>query len=292
MLLVRSLMIVIIWSFATSPGSAATKVACVGDSITEGSGLGSPTTESYPARLQRLLGSDYQVRNFGVSGRTLLRQGDLPYWKEPAFTQSHDYDPDIVTIMLGTNDSKPYNWRYGTNFVTDYTDLIASYTNLPSHPRVLLCAPCPVFNNGAYDINPGIVATNIAPLVRELGATLGLEVIDLQVLLAGHKEWFPDNVHPNAKGATVLSALFRTALLGKSANTASAELALGIGNRTILKWPTEFAGWVPQSATSLRATNTTWTVVEQFSYNDGSLLRLTNTATGSGRVFRLWNPTP
>jgi len=86
------------------------------------------------------------------------------------FTQSHDRDPDIVTIMLGTNDSKPYSWRFGTYFITDYSDLIASYTNLPSHPRVLLCTPSPVFGTGAFDIKPGTVETNIVPLVRELTA--------------------------------------------------------------------------------------------------------------------------
>jgi hypothetical protein len=58
--------------FASSPSSAATpaapiKVACIGDSITEGAGLSNPALESYPARLQRLLGAGYIVRNYGVS---------------------------------------------------------------------------------------------------------------------------------------------------------------------------------------------------------------------------------
>src|SRR5215212_6867855 len=82
------------------------KVACVGDSITEGTGLASPATESYPARLQKLLGTNYNVRNFGVSGRTLLKQGDFPYWKEAAFTNSRNFGPNIVIIQLGTNDGK------------------------------------------------------------------------------------------------------------------------------------------------------------------------------------------
>src|SRR4051812_38761214 len=95
------------------------KVACVGDSITEGAGLTTPATQSYPARLQQLLGTNYLVKNYGVGGRTLLKQGDFPYWKEPAFTNSHTFGPNIVIIQLGTNDSKPQNWRFGTNFVSD-----------------------------------------------------------------------------------------------------------------------------------------------------------------------------
>lgn len=71
--------------------AAPVKVAFVGDSITEGAGLGSPGTESYPAKLQRLLGSGYTVGNYGVSGRTLLRKGDFPYWKELAYTRSREF---------------------------------------------------------------------------------------------------------------------------------------------------------------------------------------------------------
>src|SRR5262245_57930852 len=102
-----------------SVSAAPIKIACVGDSITEGAGLSNPSTQSYPARLQKLLGTNYNVRNFGVSGRTLLKKGDFPYWKEAAYTNSHTLNPDIVIIQLGTNDSKPQNWRYGTNFVAD-----------------------------------------------------------------------------------------------------------------------------------------------------------------------------
>src|SRR3954454_24795429 len=110
-----------------SVGAAPLKVACVGDSITEGSGLGNPAVEAYPPRLQRLLGTNYVVTNFGVSGRTLLKKGDFPYWKELAFTNSLKSNPNIVIIQLGTNDGKPYNWVYGTNYVSDYKELIALY---------------------------------------------------------------------------------------------------------------------------------------------------------------------
>ena len=86
------------------------KVACVGNSITEGFGLENPSVESYPAVLQSLLGNNYEVENFGLSARTLLMKGDLPYMKEQRFKDALEFLPDIVTIKLGTNDSKPYNW--------------------------------------------------------------------------------------------------------------------------------------------------------------------------------------
>src|SRR5438270_834071 len=82
------------------------KVACVGDSITQGSGLQENT---YPLQLQRMLGSNYEVRNFGVGGATLLEQGDKPYIQQKLYQDSLAFQPDVVVIMLGTNDSKPQN---------------------------------------------------------------------------------------------------------------------------------------------------------------------------------------
>lgn len=92
---------------ATNENGDVVKVACVGDSITEG--LCSTEGQSYPTQLQEILGSDFEVKNFGVSGRTLLKKGDYPYWNESAYTESKNFLPDVVIIMLGTNDTKPQN---------------------------------------------------------------------------------------------------------------------------------------------------------------------------------------
>ena len=52
------------------------RVACVGNSITYGAGIANRQQNSYPAQLQYYLGADYEVRNFGVSGTTLLVHQD------------------------------------------------------------------------------------------------------------------------------------------------------------------------------------------------------------------------
>jgi lysophospholipase L1-like esterase len=269
--------------------AAPLKVACIGDSITEGAGLSSPSIESYPAKMLRLLGANYEVRNYGVSGRTLLKRGDFPYWNESAYTQSRNWAPDIVVIKLGTNDSKPQNWRFSTNFVADFEALIASYTNLVSHPRVVLCTPCPVYGTGAFDIRPAVVANEIAPMVRELGGRLGLEVVDVHVGMAGHREWFPDTVHPNTRGTTVLAALVRTTLVGGHLVEPPPPLEVtGLTSRRVeLRWPTAWAGLVLQSSTALRDTNTVWTVVEQLAVNDSSSVRVTNFSSSAARFYRL-----
>lgn len=282
--------------FASSPSSAATpaapiKVACIGDSITEGAGLSNPALESYPARLQRLLGAGYIVRNYGVSGRTLLKKGDYPYWRESAYLQSRTWEPDVVIIKLGTNDSKPYNWRYGTNYVAEFEEFIASYRGLPSHPRVLLCTPAPVYARGAFDISPGVVATNIAPAVRDLAAKLALEVIDYHTRLGGHAEWFPDTVHPNTRGMAVMAAIAVESLTGSK--TPLPDVTLGVSrnpaNRAVVAWPATAATLVLQSATRIGGTNANWAVADGVPASDGLTLRLTNLLTGP-RYFRLWHP--
>lgn len=63
------------------------KVACVGDSITQGSGTkGNP----YPKQLQALLGDKWKVGNFGFSGRPLMDKGDHPFMAETADTSHTD----------------------------------------------------------------------------------------------------------------------------------------------------------------------------------------------------------
>jgi len=289
----RFLMVSLICLFQTGVVLAATNVACVGDSITFGSGIS--YGETYPNKLQKLLGPGYSVKNFGVSGTTLLKNGDSPYWNSSAYTPSHGNPtpPDIVIIMLGSNDSKPWNWTYGGNFVTNYTELIATYTNLPTHPRVLICTPPPVFGAGAFSIDPGIVATSIAPTVRQLGANLGFEVIDMHAALAGHAEWFPDTVHPDSHGSTVMAAIVYTTLKGDTMNGAAPSLGLTLtgNNNAVVDWPAAGAGWVLQTTSGLGGTNS-WVVENRLASNDGISICFNNNVTAGGTaMFRLWRPT-
>ena len=267
------------------------RIACVGDSITEGSGLGNPAVESYPARLQRLLGTHYLVRNFGVSGRTLLKKGDYPYWKESAYRLSRDFAPDIVLIKLGSNDAKSFNWRHGAEFEADYEELIASYAVLSSAPRILLATPAPVSRNGAFQINPGTVRTNIASLIRRMAAHPGRELVEFHDRLEGHPEWFPDTVHPNARGTAVMAAIAWQVVTGETGPAVAdppspTPLANG---RLRIEWPAGFAGWVLVSTPALREPATVWTVADGTFVNDGDRVRTTN-SPGLQRFYRLWRP--
>ena len=86
------------------------RVACIGNSITYGYLLKDREREAYPAVLQQLLSSGYQVGNFGKSGATLLARGHRPYIQQEEYQRALDYRADIAVIHLGVNDTDPRNW--------------------------------------------------------------------------------------------------------------------------------------------------------------------------------------
>ena len=67
------------------------RVACVGNSITYGTGIANREHDAYPAQLQRMLGKDYVVGNFGKPGATLLRHGHRPYFQQTEFRDAMQF---------------------------------------------------------------------------------------------------------------------------------------------------------------------------------------------------------
>lgn len=192
---------------------APVRVACIGDSITQGSGAAKG--QSYPAQLQKLLGASWEVGNFGVSGRTLLKKGDFPYWKEKAYQKALQFKPDVVIIMLGTNDTKPQNWKHEAEYVADYTALIESFQALESKPRIYVCRPCPVPGAGNFGINEAGVQEQIKRL-DSLAAKMKLGIIDMHAALADKPQLLPDRVHPNTEGAAEMAKAAFAVLTGKN----------------------------------------------------------------------------
>ena len=184
-------------------GAEPIKVACVGDSITQGSGTKGKGM-SYPDQLQALLGEGYKVGNFGVSGRTLLKKGDHPYWVEKKYQAALAMGPDIVIIMLGTNDTKPQNWKFEAEFADDYRELVKSFQALKSKPKVFVCRPVPIPAPGNYGINDAALQQQM-PRVAAIAKELGCEVIDMHAALAAHPEMLPDRVHPDNRGAAEMA---------------------------------------------------------------------------------------
>ena len=190
---------------AAAQTDSKTRVACVGDSITYGAGVAGRESNSYPAVLGKLLGEKYEVKNFGVSGATLLKKGDNPYWKQGAFKKALEFKPNIVVIKLGTNDTKPQNrTNHMDEFAADLTALVDSFVALDSKPKIYLCLPVPVYKT-QWGINEESVSTEVIPAIKKVAAEKKLTVIDLHTALADQKAMFPDNIHPNAAGAKLMA---------------------------------------------------------------------------------------
>ncbi len=166
------------------------RVACVGDSITAG---------GYPALLGKELGPKYEVKNFGVSGTTLLKAGDYPYWKTKQYGQVSEFEPNIVVIMLGTNDTKPQNWKVHEHFADDLKALVEHYAGLKSKPMVYVCRPVPVFKTN-YGINEKVMTEGVLPIVDAVVKELKVPVIDLHEALKDSDKDFHDGVHPDGNG--------------------------------------------------------------------------------------------
>lgn len=193
----------------------AVKVACVGDSITYGAGIKDRAKNSYPVQLQSLLGDSHQVRNFGNSGSTLLKSGDKPYWEQREFKDAKAFLPDVVVIKLGTNDTKPQNWKGAEAFVRDYEAMIDAFENLESEPTIYLCLPVPAFEV-RWGIREKVIKDELIPATRALGKRRQLEIIDLYAALDGKGQHFPDKIHPNAAGAKIMAAKVAEALGSES----------------------------------------------------------------------------
>lgn len=187
------------------------RVACVGNSITEGYGLKNKSVEAYPARLQELLGDGYKVMNFGLSGHTLLTKTDRPYINPPKKVKKHRFhealasNPDIVTIKLGTNDSKtPYDSLLHADFTTDLHALIDSFQALPSHPYIYLCLPIPA-DGEIWTIRDSVIEHEVIPRIRQVAEQRNLPVIDLYTPLKPFPELLQDRIHPTRGGAMIIA---------------------------------------------------------------------------------------
>ena len=188
-----------------SPDYKAIRVACIGNSITDGSGIFMRDLFGYPAQLQQKLGSKYYVKNFGVGRRTMLNHGDYPYMNEQAWRDALDFEPDIAIVKLGTNDSKPKNWKYGKEFYHDMQQMIDSLKALPSHPQIYLATPIPAYSP-LGTISDSVIVHDICPLVKKIARKNNCHLIDLHTLYTPTEGMIQkDGIHPTIKGAGYLA---------------------------------------------------------------------------------------
>jgi lysophospholipase L1-like esterase len=210
-----TLYLIMLLGLGVSAQNKPVKIACIGASITYGATIPNREQNSYPAQLQRMLGSNYAVTNYGVSGTTMLRKGNLPYRNTKEYQAALTGLPDVVLIDLGGNDSKLINRVYYDEFEQDCHDLVQSFVQLPSHPRVVLMEAMPSWVKDTTGIWDQVIIKKINPFIQNTAFKDSIELMDMHSPFADQEANTPDKIHPNKDGATLMAKLIYENIIRK-----------------------------------------------------------------------------
>ncbi|MEG0587302.1 MAG: GDSL-type esterase/lipase family protein [Akkermansia sp.] len=186
-----------------------TRIVCLGDSITFGFSV--QPTERWSNLIAKKLGDEFNVINNGISGCTLLNHGDKPYTKESACTQALEAKADIALIALGTNDSKPQNWKFKKEFASDYKALIEALRK--DNPKIqIYCLKAIPSLQGDDQISATRVAKEVNPLIERIAKQNKCKLIDLFTPMKSHTDFIADTVHPNPAGHAIMADVIYEAI--------------------------------------------------------------------------------
>ena len=198
-------------------GSGTLKIVCVGDSITNGDKI-ERGKENYPKALERLLAGKATVLNAGQNGAGVIKADDVSYWTTKGFTAAMNAAPQVVVIMLGSNDSRVVNWSaHKADYSRDLGELVTTFAKLPSKPAVWLCLPPPMYSK-RYNVQPQVLEKEIIPQIRQVAKANNCGVIDVFTALSNHPELFADGVHPNTNGAALIARTVSDAIATRKDN--------------------------------------------------------------------------
>lgn len=194
-------------------------VACVGDSITQGTGSSTASKYSYPARLQELLGKGFKVVNCGKASSYVMgldsvynvkkSSPNLWYPNTAEYTKLKNSEADIVIVMLGTNDARSMtNPMAIDDFVSAYKALIADFQTIETKPEIYLSSMIPATN--ADITNQGTVYI-LPDVIKGIAKELGLPFIPTHETLHDYYSVmldYNDRVHPNDESYPALAINF------------------------------------------------------------------------------------
>ena len=195
----------------SQPQDEIIKIACIGDSLTQGVGAtgwqDQNPTYTYPQQLWNILGDGYKVGNFGKGSSYVYyyegRTENLWYPNTGEYTLSNQFDADIVIIMLGANDVRVMkNYADSANFKAQFIELVEHYLDLESKPQVYIVSTPTM---ALYDKDKEQkLKKYILPMQEEVAYEFNLPFIDVY---NGLYEYFisgdgfaSDNLHMNDDG--------------------------------------------------------------------------------------------
>ncbi len=196
-----------------------TRVAFIGDSITEGHSSNNPLLYSYPAHyalLELNAGNDVIVSNLGVSASGMLPATKY-YYPEmlPAPLALDEVDADIYFFALGTNDAFAMGASNGTTerFYDEYYTFIKACGENADTDKVYISSA--LFRGrgvGPYSMRAANVTRPVQKqIATDLGATSANKYyfVDLYALtldeIFAEQVFTTDNLHPHADGYAIMA---------------------------------------------------------------------------------------
>lgn len=196
------------------------KIACVGDSLTYGHAW---PEEAWPVYLGELLGESFSVGNFGRNGASICGYnptGYLKYIRQPEYEASLAFEPDVLVMMLGTNDAK--DWPPAEpEFVSTYIDLLDAYYREFPDVKILLVTAPPTMENNAFNLPNDVITGSVVPMQRDLAALMDLPLLDLSAIMHELPDGYDhllrgdaatDGVHLSVEGAKLVARLVAEAI--------------------------------------------------------------------------------
>jgi lysophospholipase L1-like esterase len=181
------------------------KVACIGDSITYGDGLEEREHECYPAQLGKLLGEHYCVKNYGCNAACANTNGSKPYIQQEAFKDALAFEPEVVVIMLGTNDSRKKEWTEPEKIKEGLKQIVGDFRKKSPKCRVIICTP-PVMEADSWGLQSSVVASGLRELVKQFAQENELQLVDVfEVTNEAKEPIHSDGVHLNPVGAKLVA---------------------------------------------------------------------------------------
>ena len=109
------------------------------------------------------------------------------YWTTEEWKSAQESNPDLVTIMLGTNDSKEINWPKGEEearaqvFCEDFKDMIRICKEMPTKPKIWICIPPPLYEPYPFTMRKDVVNEILPKLISNIASECQVGLIDVSL---------------------------------------------------------------------------------------------------------------